>query len=154
VRELPLATEIEPFVLAGQRYEVTPVPAPIALTVSQASGATVLELRLRAHVSGPCMRCLGHAELDVDVSARELHDPTADPADELRSDYVADGTLDVGAWVRDAVALALPEQILCRADCAGLCPECGKDLNVEPHEHAQLEIDPRWAALEELRETP
>jgi uncharacterized metal-binding protein YceD (DUF177 family) len=30
---------------------------------------------------------------------------------------------------------------------------CGKDLNVEPHEHPDLELDPRWAALEELRES-
>ena len=153
-REIPLGVEIEPFVLAGQRYEVTPVPVPVELAVSQASGATVLELRFQAHVSGPCMRCLDHAELDVDVSVRELHDPTADPADELRSDYVADGLLDVGGWARDAVALALPEQVLCRADCAGLCAVCGRDLNVEPHEHAELELDPRWAALEELRESP
>ena len=89
----------------------------------------------------------------MDVSARELDDGDADPSDDLRSDYVADDTLDLGAWVRDAIALVLPEQILCRPDCAGLCPVCGKDLNVEPHEHADLELDPRWAALEQLRES-
>jgi uncharacterized protein len=54
--------------------------------------------------------------------------------------------------VRDAIALALPEQILCRPDCAGLCPVCGKDLNVEPHEHVEQELDPRWAALQQLRD--
>ena len=47
---------------------------------------------------------------------------------------------------------SLPEQILCREDCAGLCPVCGKDLNEEPHEHSEREPDPRWAALEGLRE--
>ena len=56
-------------------------------------------------------------------------------------------------WMRaDQIALGLPEQILCRPDCAGLCPVCGKDLNVDPHEHADLELDPRWAVLEELRD--
>lgn len=152
-QDLSLDVELEPFVLAGQRYEVFPAPVPVAVTVSQASGATVFDLRFRARVSGPCMRCLGHAEVDADVSARELHDGGADPADGLRSDYVADDTLDVGAWVRDAIALALPEQILCTPECAGLCPVCGKDLNVEPHEHPDLELDPRWAALEELRDS-
>jgi DUF177 domain-containing protein len=152
-RDVPLDVEVEPFVLAGQRYEATPAPIPVELTVSQASGATVFRLGFRAHVSGACMRCLGHAEVDIDVSARELHDAGAEPGDDLRSDYVADDTLDVGAWVRDAIALALPEQILCNLECAGLCPVCGKDLNVEPHEHADLELDPRWAALEELRES-
>jgi uncharacterized protein len=88
----------------------------------------------------------------LDVAARELHDPAAPPADELRSDYVVDDRLDVGTWARDAIALELPEQILCRPDCAGLCPTCGKDLNVEPHEHAERELDPRWAVLDELRD--
>ena len=60
--------------------------------------------------------------------------------------------LDVHGWARDAIALALPEQILCRPDCKGLCPVCGKDLNLEPHEHEEEDADPRWAALAELRE--
>ena len=70
------------------------------------------------------------------MRAREFHDFDAPPADELHSDYVANDQLQLGAWARDAVALELPEQILCREDCAGLCPVCGKDLNVEPHEHS------------------
>ena len=151
-RSLRLAVELEPFVLGGQRYEVVPEPLPVELEVSRATGATVLVLRFHARLSGPCMRCLAYAEVDADVSARELHDPDAGPADELRSDYVSGDTLDVTSWTRDAIALALPEQILCREDCAGLCPVCGKDLNAEPHEHADLELDPRWAALEQLRE--
>ena len=57
-------------------------------------------------------------------------------------------TFSSSTWARDAVALELPEQILCRPDCAGLCPVCGKDLNVEPHEHLERDPDPRWAALE------
>ena len=63
-----------------------------------------------------------------------------------------DDNLDLTAWSRDAVALALPEKILCRADCAGLCPMCGKNLNEEPHEHEEEHSDSRWSALESLRE--
>jgi uncharacterized protein len=144
--------ELEPFVLGGQRYEGGPETVPVDVQITQASGATVFDLRLRAHLAGPCMRCLGFAEVDVDVSAREFHDPAAAPGTELRSDYVAEDKLEVGAWARDAIALALPEQILCRPECAGLCPVCGKDLNVEPHEHAEREPDPRWAPLEQLRD--
>jgi uncharacterized protein len=98
------------------------------------------------------MRCLGHSEVEIDAAARELHDPQAPAADELRSDYVVDDRLEVGVWARDVIALELPDQILCRPDCAGLCPVCGKDLNEEPHEHADVELDPRWSALEELRD--
>jgi uncharacterized protein len=99
------------------------------------------------------MRCLGHAEVPLDVSAREVHDLDGTSGEELRSDYVADDRLALDAWMRDAIALALPEQILCRPECAGLCPVCGKDLNVEPHEHVEQTTDPRWAALEDLRDT-
>jgi uncharacterized protein len=64
---------------------------------------------------------------------------------------IGDETVDLSAWARDTIALALPDKILCRTDCAGLCPTCGKDLNVEPHEHDAPATDSRWAALEALR---
>ena len=152
VRDEGLELELEPFVLGGQRYELSPPRLPVDLRISQASGATVFELRLQAHLTGPCMRCLAFAEVASGMSAREFHDPDALPADGLHSDYVADNFLDVAAWARDVIALELPEQILCRPDCAGLCPVCGKDLNAEPHEHMEREPDPRWAALAELRD--
>jgi uncharacterized protein len=152
VRRETIDVELEPFVLGGQRYEATPATIPVELEISQASGATVFDLDLEVHLNGVCMRCLGFAEIARHVRAREFHDFDAPRADELHSDYVADQHLQLGAWARDAVALELPEQILCREDCAGLCPVCGKDLNDEPHEHTDREPDPRWAALAELRD--
>jgi uncharacterized protein len=152
VRSEEIDVELEPFVLGGQRYEPTPSTTRAVLQISQASGATVFDVKAPVHLAGPCMRCLNFAEVSVEVDAREFNDPDAPPGDELRSDYVADGKLALGTWTRDAVALELPDQILCRPDCAGLCPVCGKDLNVEPHEHVDLETDPRWAALDELRD--
>ena len=144
--------DLEPFYLGGQRYEVEPHAVPVELDVSRPSGATLFDLRLRARVTGPCMRCLGLADVAVEVDAREFHDPGAPAGDELRSDYVADEQLNVSAWARDAVAHEIPDQVVCRPDCAGLCPVCGKDLNVEPHTHDETAADPRWAALEELRD--
>jgi uncharacterized protein len=152
VRKETLDVVLEPFVLGGQRYEAAPATVPVELEISQASGATVFDLRMDVHLAGPCMRCLGFAEVERRVAAREFHDPDAPASDELRSEYVVNEHLQVGAWARDAVALELPEQILCRIECAGLCPVCGKDLNVEPHEHAEREPDPRWAALEGLKQ--
>ena len=152
-RRVPLNVELASFVLGGQQYELSPASVPSELGVSLAADTTVFELRFHARLIGPCMRCLGPAEVAIDVSARELHNPEAPQADDLRSEYVGDDALDVGAWARDAIALALPEQILCRPDCAGLCPVCGKDLNAEPHEHLADQLDPRWAALESLRES-
>jgi uncharacterized protein len=90
--------------------------------------------------------------LELAIAAREYQATNPDGADELRTPYVDDDKLDLAAWSRDAVALALPDKILCRADCAGLCPVCGKDLNDEPHTHEDTPTDSRWAALESLRE--
>jgi uncharacterized protein len=97
------------------------------------------------------MRCLDAAAVDVVVDAQEYESADPEAADELRSEYVVDGELDVGAWAHDQVALGLPDPILCRPDCAGLCPVCGKNLNDEPHVHEDVVTDPRWAALEALR---
>ena len=151
-RQEELEVVLEPFLLGGQRYESHPETLPVGVQITQATGTTVFDLRLHTRLAGPCMRCLGFAEVEVDASAREFNDPAAPPGDSLRSDYVVDDELHVGTWSRDAIALAIPEQILCRSDCAGLCPTCGKDLNDEPHEHTERDVDPRWAPLEELRD--
>ena len=89
---------------------------------------------------------------DVHIDAREYHANEPGDAEELRSEYVVDDQLELSAWARDAIALALPDQILHAPDCAGLCPVCGKDLNVEPHTHDEDTPDSRWSALEELRD--
>jgi DUF177 domain-containing protein len=88
----------------------------------------------------------------VPISAREYQATNPDGSDELRTPYLVDDNLDLIAWARDAVALAVPDKILCRGDCAGLCPTCGKNLNDEPHTHDEEPSDSRWAALESLRE--
>ena len=91
-------------------------------------------------------------EQPADTAVREYQAANPDGSDELRTPYLVDDSLDLAAWARDAVALALPEKILCREDCAGLCPTCGKNLNDEPHTHDEAPADSRWAALESLRE--
>ena len=123
VRDERVDVELQPFLLGGQRYELHPETVPVDVQITRASGATVFDLRLHAHLVGPCMRCLGFAELEVDSRAREFHDsgraarattcaPTTSPTTSCR----------VGDWARDVIALAVPEQILCREECAGLCP--------------------------------
>jgi uncharacterized protein len=149
-RRLELAVTVEPFALGGQEYAVADREVPVVLDVSQMTGGGYsLRLRFAAQLNGPCMRCLGDARPDFAVDAREIDQPGG--GDELSSPYVADEDLDLRAWARDALALTLPAQILCREDCAGLCPECGKDLNVEPHEH-ERPLDPRWSKLRGLLE--
>ena len=147
-----IEVELEPLEHGGQRYLPVPDQVPAEFAVTRASTGTVFELRLQARPHGPCYRCLGDAVLDIPISAREYQATSPGEAEELRTPYLEDDRLDVAAWARDAVALELPDKILCRPDCAGLCPMCGRDLNAEPHEHEAEATDSRWAALEGLRE--
>ena len=144
--------ELEPFELGGQRYLPVPQVVPGDVTVTRASTGTVFELRFHARLHGPCFRCLGDAALDVPVDAREYQAASPGGDEELQSQYLADDKLDLSAWARDAIALELPDKILCRPDCAGLCAVCGKNLNDEPHDHGEPEPDSRWAALAELKD--
>ena len=145
-----LDVELEPLVLGGQQYLPVPAAVPAQLTITKAATGSVYELSFRVRLHGPCFRCLEDATLELSIKGREYHATNAGD-EELRSPYVEDNTLELSAWARDALALALPDKILCRADCAGLCPVCGKDLNVEPHVHEEAHSDSRWAALEALR---
>ena len=129
-----------------------PERVPAELEITRASTGTVFELRFATRLHGPCFRCLEDATLDLAIDTREYQATSPGESDELRTPYVVDNKLDLAAWARDAVALELPDKILCRADCAGLCPVCGRNLNAEPHTHDETQTDSRWAALESLRE--
>jgi DUF177 domain-containing protein len=153
-RRFELAVHIEPLTLAGERYEVAPLAVPVSLEVSRMTGhGYALRLRFDATLVGACMRCLKDAAPQIEVDAREVDRPGG--GEELSSPYLEDENLDLAGWARDAFALALPTQVLCREDCAGLCPVCAADLNdLDPAspEHAHERApDPRWAKLSELK---
>jgi uncharacterized protein len=150
-RKLELSVAPGPFELAGEAYTVEPPVLEARLDVSKTTGSGyALRLRFEAELAGPCMRCLSPAEPRFEIEAREVSQPGA--GEELESPYVEQGVLDLRSWAHDALALALPAQILCRPDCAGLCPVCGVDLNDAGPEHQHESLpDPRWAKLSELK---
>jgi uncharacterized protein len=149
-RRFELSVHIEPLTLGGEPYEVVPAAVPVRLDVSRMTGnGYALRLRLAASLAGACMRCLKAASPEVEVDAREVDRPGG--GEELSSPYLREEMLDLTSWSRDALILALPTQVLCREDCAGLCPVCAADLNeTGPHEH-ERPPDPRWAKLSELK---
>jgi len=153
-RRMELGVRIYPLVLGGEQYEIEPERVPVVLDVSRMTGGGyALKLAMTAKISGPCMRCLKVAAPEIEVQAREVDVPGA--GEELASPYVHEEQLDVAAWAHDALALAMPVKVLCREDCAGLCPICAADLNdldaAGPRHHHELERDPRWAKLSELK---
>jgi uncharacterized protein len=154
-RHLELEVPIEPLLLGGESYRAESLQSspriPVVLEVSRMmGGGYALRLRFSAALAGPCVRCLKQARPSVAVDAREVDRPGE--GEELESPYVSEETLDLAAWARDAFVLAAPSKVLCREDCAGLCPTCAADLNEAGPEHRHEPApDPRWAKLRELK---
>jgi uncharacterized protein len=149
-----VAVELQPFTIGGQVYLPVPSEVDAELTVQRATSGDVFRLRFSTRLHGPCMRCLEDAVRRVDVDASEYQDADAAGDENLITDYVVDDQLELSAWARDAIALELPDQIVCRDDCQGICATCGRNLNAEPHSHDEPEVDPRWSALDPLRGAP
>ena len=149
-RRLELEVPFEGFSFGGQRYEPRKSPVPVVLDVDRTVHGYALRLRADVALEGPCMRCLEPAEEAVPVDAREIDQPGG--GEDLNSPYLDGDELDLTGWLRDAVALALPTQIICREECLGLCGVCGENLNEAGPDHVhEREPDPRWAALRELK---
>ena len=107
--------------------------------------------RLEGALAASCRRCLADVAVTLDAEVRALF--TEDPAeDETAYAVSADvAELDLSTMVREELILAVPEYVLCREECKGLCTQCGKDLNDGPCP-CRPEPDPRWAALEQLKQ--
>jgi uncharacterized protein len=104
--------------------------------------------------AGECVRCLEPISDEIEVRFQELfvYDDHALPEDEDNEvSMLQDDLVDLEPLLRNAVVLALPFQPLCEEDCPGLCPECGARLADDPDHTHEAAIDPRWAALAELK---
>jgi len=120
----------------------------------------VLRTRLAYRQTTACIRCLGDIEGSVEVASDYLilikaaEDSSVErelEADELGLIRLTEPTLDTRPLVVEQVQLNIPMKPLCRPDCAGLCSRCGADLNTGSCSCAPS-ADPRWAALEALRD--
>jgi len=106
-----------------------------------------------------CSRCLKAFTATLDLPLREEFYPTIDietgtpvRAEDNEAAFPIDEhhQIDLREAVRQNLVLAMPMRALCREECQGLCPTCGKDLNVDPHTHAEEARDERFAALRGL----
>lgn len=149
---LDLGVRLDALELGGQTYRPEHDTVEARLDISRPSNGHALRLRFPLRVEGPCMRCLEGAIVETEVDAREVDQSDTDD-EELCSPYVVEDELDLGRWAHDAAVLALPAQILCRSDCAGLCPVCGLSLNdTDPSAHQHdAGGDPRWSKLKDLK---
>lgn len=128
------------------------------LQATRAGQEVSLVGRVVACVEFECDRCLQPFAVTVEPGFDLLYLPPLGTGEEheLGEDDLAIGfyqgdAIDVDDLVREQIELALPMSRLCRADCRGLCPECGARLNDGDCACQGEEIDPRWAALKELK---
>jgi uncharacterized protein len=125
---------------------------------------TIDDIRVRATYKGQfevlCARCLDPVQHALDGqfdlifrpagADGEASEHSITPHETEIGYYLKDGVLleDV---LREQVLLSLPAKTLCREDCKGLCPHCGKHLNSETCACTETVTDPRWSALSGLR---
>ena len=140
-------------------------PADLGIAVIAVPPGSPVELDLRlesvvegvlvsgtatVQVHGECVRCLGQISDWLQVDIQELYVyPGVESDDDLAGRLEGD-LIDLEPLLRDVVVLGLPFQPLCRDDCAGLCVECGANLNDDPNHRHEAALDPRWEALRSL----
>ena len=111
-------------------------------------------------VETSCARCLDPVRHDLNWTFDLLYRPQGvdrvaeevaiSEADTEIGYYQGEGLLLEDA-LREQVLLATPVKMLCREDCQGLCPHCGRNRNIEPCNCDQHPTDPRWEALSEIK---
>ncbi len=120
--------------------------------VRNAGGYMPLEASCTVRVDGLCARCLKPVST---VLATQFSRTVATQLEEedVNDEYllVSQDQIEIGEPLRDELLLSLPSRLLCDEDCKGLCPKCGKDLNLGRCGCKQGDPDPRWAVLEKLK---
>jgi uncharacterized protein len=108
----------------------------------------------------PCARCLDPVVSDVRNTYDLLYRPEGSDAGkeelsvtaaEAEISYYAGNGLELKDVLQEQVLLAVPLKMVCRTDCKGLCPSCGRNRNLEPCDCAEKNEDPRWAGLQDIR---
>jgi DUF177 domain-containing protein len=118
-----------------------------------------LEGDAKATIAEQCSRCLQPIDTPIETHFAEQYYSTIDVASGDAKDAAppdskrigSDFKIDLTPLLREELILATPLAPLCRPDCKGLCEECGRDLNTDPHEH-QGAVDERWSNLSKLRD--
>lgn len=158
---VPFAFDL-PFMIAALDREPLVEISPVHLegTLMRVEGGYAMEARCAFEGKLECSRCLAAYPFAIDepFSLLLYKRPAALPdvrelaKDELDVSYYEDDQVAVAPIAEERVQMAIPMKPLCREECLGLCPRCGKDRNLDPCGCAQEAGDPRWAALRVFKE--
>jgi uncharacterized protein len=129
-------------------------PLELDLRLESVSEGVLVTGTISVSLQGECGRCLDPVSDELVVDVCELfaypNSTTEATTGEDEVHRLVGTWLDLEPVVRDSVVLGLPSIVLCRPECAGLCPDCGQRRDDLPPDHAHDMIDPRWAALTHL----
>ncbi len=129
-----------------------PFSSPVSVkgSIVNRAGIVTMEAAASCTMQYICDRCAAPAEKQLCVPM--AHTLVAELNREDDADayiVIPDGKLDLAQLTWEDLLLFLPSKLLCRDDCKGICPQCGKNLNEGTCE-CKKEIDPRFAALLDL----
>jgi uncharacterized protein len=138
------------------------VVAPVEVSADLRKDAQKVRLvgRVTTTLELDCSRCLEAYTVPIDAKFDVLFLPaganTGDGEQEVAEEdlgvsFYKDDTIDLGEVLREQFYLALPMKPLCREDCRGLCPVCGRNRNRETCDCQTEWVDPRLDALRQLK---
>lgn len=146
-RLLEVATDVTDLGIDDPRFAPgTPVHAELRL--ESLTDGIVVNGTITTEWQGTCRRCAVAAKGELASQVSELYQETPTDPDA----FELGDMLDLTQMVREVLVLDAPHSPLCRADCAGLCPDCGIDRNVDSCACTGEMADPRWAALSEWQD--
>ena len=148
-RDVDLVTDVAELGIDDGRF-APHAPVHVQLHLESLSDGIVVRGTITTEWQGVCRRCAVAATGELVSHVDELYQlvPSDPDAFELGD------MLDLVPMVRELLVLDAPASPLCRPDCAGLCPTCGIDRNVDTCECGGDTVDPRWAALRTWQDRP
>lgn len=134
-----------------------PSPMKVKGDITNTAGYMRMRISLSVGYVAACARCLSPVEgsfsldLEKTVASRDM---LADLPEDKLDDFaiIEDGFLDMDTQLLEQMEMEFPVRFLCREDCKGLCPRCGKNLNEGPCDCAEKEVDPRLEPLRKILE--
>jgi uncharacterized protein len=150
----------------GQESDAYRIVAPVRVDVDihKDKARFRLEGTARTELELTCSRCLDPFRMPVDAAFDLRYLPESEALvesdgegevteDDLDTSVYRDDQIDVNEVLREQFYLVLPMKPLCREDCAGLCPQCGTNLNGGACGCEPPVEDPRLAPLRKLMKT-
>lgn len=105
-------------------------------------------------LEAPCDRCLETVRVPMDLKIEREVDANASSQERIaqldEQSYIDGYSLDVDCLVRDEMMTDMPDKVLCKEDCRGVCPRCGCNLNIRACSCKEEDLDPRMSIIRDI----